>query len=88
MADKKYTLRGWEADSGSGDTIIEALENSRVWSFERHGHPHVEIPIGKVGVTDGCDECFGAVIGPDELRTLAAELLTLADELDEEARNG
>jgi hypothetical protein len=37
---------------------------------------------GSVAVTDGCDECFSAIMEPDEMRALAKELLAVADEAE------
>lgn len=54
--------------------MLEKMIESRVFAMERKD--------GQIHIFEKCDGYFGAAISADELRALAAELVTVADQYD------
>lgn len=82
----RYALPpNWEGftgrDLGSGDTLLEALANARVFSVSKTGDNYC--------IEESCDNYFNAVLTPKQLYDLGVELQALAapylDDLQNEA---
>ena len=64
-----------EDDAMIKTPMLDFLQENRIMHLRRGKN-------NETYATDGCDDWFGVVLTPDDLRTLASELTAAADEAD------
>lgn len=69
----KITVSGYNGESHTYPTILEALREERVFGVWR------KPDSGKFEFGEYCDECFSIDLTKDEVRGLAAELLAFIE---------